>query len=579
MSRRILSTLALGLGGAALFLACDDASELGLRASFDASVADLDASFTPPDPQQNVDGFVDGGIEDEDAAPSTPATYAITARIIGLRNAGLKLVDPVGGTVTVDANGGADVVASFPNRVLAGTAYAVAIDAQPSAQRCELAGNTGTVVGGDITSIVVNCTGLFTVGGTVSGLDGKGLTLQSGNEVVTANGNGTFAFATPLPTGTDWSVAVKTQPTNAWQTCSVSPASGKIGTASVTDVSVTCVSTPYRVAVTISGLAGSGLVLRNNGADDLRPGGNGTFTFAQQVRSGKPYDVTVPTQPTGPTQTCTVASPKGTVANGNVTLAAACTTASFAVGGVVNGLKGTKLVLTDGTNDVTLDRADKLAFPRRPSGSTYAISVKSPPVGVQGEYCRVTGGASGTIGGADIDSVVVSCAIGRTVFVSSTTFAASALANADNHCTDLAAKAGLTGAYRAWLSDEKRSPATTFEPSKVPYVLLDGRIVANDWAELASGKLAYPINVTERAGKPPVATGTCDGSTVWTNTLLGGTYAGYATSCGNWSGGGEQALFGAYTKVEEAFTNACTYAGRGVCSLARAPIYCFEQPR
>lgn len=578
MSRRIVSTLVLGLGGAALFLACDDTPELGAGASFDASVPELDASFTPPDPQRNVDGLVDGGIDDEDAAPP-PATYAITAKVIGLRNAGLKLVDPAGGTITVEANGGADVVASFPNRVLAGTAYAVAIDAQPTAQRCELSGNTGTVVGGDITSIVVNCTGLFTVGGSVSGLDGKGLTLQSGNEIVAANGNGTFAFSTPLPTGTDWSVAVKTQPTNAWQTCSVTPASGKIGTASVTDVRVTCVSTPYRVAVTVSGLAGSGLVLRNNGDDDLRPGANGTFTFAQQVPSGKAYDVTVPTQPSGPTQTCTVASPKGTIANADVTLAATCTTASFAVGGVVNGLKGTKLVLTDGTNDVTVDKADKFVFPRRPSGTTYAISVKSPPAGVQGEYCRVTAGASGTIGGGNIDGVVVTCGVGRTVFVSSTVFAATALSNADNLCNDLAKKAGLTGVYRAWLSDEKRSPAATFEPSKVPYVLVDGRIVANDWAELSAGKLGAPISVTERAGKPPVSTGTCAEETVWTNTLLGGSSAGSATSCGNWSGGGEQALFGAYTKVEEAFTNACTYAGRGVCSLARAPIYCFEQPR
>ena len=580
MSRRIVSTLVLGLGGAALFLACDDAPELGPGSSFDASVADLDASITPP-PPQTVDGFVDGGIEDEYAAPPPPATYAITAKVIGLKNAGLRLVDPEGGTTTVDANGGADVVASFPNRVLAGTAYAVAIDAQPSAQRCEISGNTGTVVGGDITSIVVNCTGLFTVGGTVSGLDGKGLTLQSGNEVVAANGNGTFAFSTPLPTGTDWSVSVKTQPTSAWQTCSASPASGKIGTASVNDVRVTCASNPYRVGVTVTGLSGAGLVLRNNGGDDLRVTGSGSFDFATTVLSGKAYDVTVATQPSSPTQSCTVASGKGTMGGAKVTLAVTCATSAFAYGGSVKGLQGTKLVLSDGKTDITLDREDKFSFPKIPSGSTYNVFVKSGPTGVRAEYCRVVSG-SGTVGASEVTNIAVTCGIGKSVFVTSRTFSGNlgGLDGADNECAALAKKAGISGEYRAWLSDATGSPVKRFKQADVPYLLLDGRIIAGNWKELVGGKIGQPIDVTERGGKPPVSSGTCKGTTssVWSNTTESGELLDVEATCGNWNGKGSMSIWGSYVQVDPRWTNDCKFGGGiSYCQDSQAPLYCFEQ--
>ena len=65
------------------------------------------------------------------------------------------------------------------------------------------------------------------------------------------------------------------------------------------------------------GLTGGGLVLRNNGGDDLAVGSNGSFTFATSLTSGSTYAVTVATQPTG--QTCTVSNGSGTVAGANVT--------------------------------------------------------------------------------------------------------------------------------------------------------------------------------------------------------------------------------------------------------------------
>jgi len=70
---------------------------------------------------------------------------------------------------------------------------------------------------------------------------------------------------------------------------------------------------------TVSGLAGTGLVLQDNGGDSLAIGGNGTFTFATYVTGGNPYAVTVSAQPGTPAQSCLVSSGTGTAGTANVT--------------------------------------------------------------------------------------------------------------------------------------------------------------------------------------------------------------------------------------------------------------------
>jgi trimeric autotransporter adhesin len=80
----------------------------------------------------------------------------------------------------------------------------------------------------------------------------------------------------------------------------------------------------FTVSANVSGLTGTGLVLRNNGGNDLAVTVNGTATFTNSVASGANYDVTVATQPAA--QTCAVTNGSGTVANANVSnVAVACT--------------------------------------------------------------------------------------------------------------------------------------------------------------------------------------------------------------------------------------------------------------
>ncbi|MCA1779888.1 MAG: hypothetical protein LC637_11035 [Xanthomonadaceae bacterium] len=77
--------------------------------------------------------------------------------------------------------------------------------------------------------------------------------------------------------------------------------------------------TGFTIGGNVSGLAGNGLVLRNNGSDNLAISGNGSFTFTTPVPDGDMYDVTVASQPTGPVQNCSVSNGSGTVSGANVT--------------------------------------------------------------------------------------------------------------------------------------------------------------------------------------------------------------------------------------------------------------------
>jgi subtilisin family serine protease len=162
----------------------------------------------------------------------------------------------------------------------------------------------------------------YTIGGTVTGLSGTGLVLQlnGGSSVTVAANATTFTFATALGGSATYAVTVSTQPTNPSQTCTVANGSGTVGSASVINVSVSCMTTRFTIGGTVSGLTGTGLVLQNNGGSDLSVGASATtFTFSAAILSGTTYAVTVLTQPTNPSQACTVTNGAGIVGAANVT--------------------------------------------------------------------------------------------------------------------------------------------------------------------------------------------------------------------------------------------------------------------
>jgi hypothetical protein len=86
-------------------------------------------------------------------------------------------------------------------------------------------------------------------------------------------------------------------------------------------------SVSFSVGGTVSGLAGTGLVLQNHGGDDLDIIANGDFVFTTPIAEGSTYNVSVKTQPSSPGQFCTVNNGSGTLNSGDVSdVSVSCTT-------------------------------------------------------------------------------------------------------------------------------------------------------------------------------------------------------------------------------------------------------------
>jgi 6-phosphogluconolactonase (cycloisomerase 2 family) len=157
---------------------------------------------------------------------------------------------------------------------------------------------------------------------------------NAGNDLAVAAASGNFTFSTALAGGAAYNVTVATQPTSPSQTCAVTGGSGTVGTANVSTVQVACTTNSFSVGATVTGLDANGLVLQNNGVDDLAVASDGTVTFPGQTLSGAAFAVTVKTQPTVspfplPAQFCTVTNGSGTVGNAAVNVAIACAAPVF----------------------------------------------------------------------------------------------------------------------------------------------------------------------------------------------------------------------------------------------------------
>ena len=267
-------------------------------------------------------------------APPPPAaqTYSVSATVNGLSSTGLVLLLNGGNALEVAANG----LATFTTKLSSGSSYAVTVGTQPGGETCTVASGTGTVASADVSAPVVNCTPnstpQYTVTVNVTGfVSGPTLVLQlSGGSQLAITGNGSATFSTLLGTGENYLVTVKSQPAPPpQQTCSVTNGTGTIGTSNVANVSVTCIVT-YTVSVSVSGIAGSGLVVQLNGADDLqvpvKPPYSGpvTATFTSPVAMGATYSVTIKSQPVAPAQLCTISNASGIMGAARVIVPLVC---------------------------------------------------------------------------------------------------------------------------------------------------------------------------------------------------------------------------------------------------------------
>src|ERR1700723_1392735 len=273
--------------------------------------------------------------------PASVGSFSIGGTVSGLPGTGLVLQDNGGDNLAVSANGAFTFATSVGN----GKAFSVTVLTQPTnpVETCTVTGGSGTATS-NVNTVQVSCAGgsgpggNFTIGGTVFSLSGSGLGLQdNGRDNLSATASVGFTFATALPAGTMYNVTVLTQPTSPAQVCTVADGTGTAN-ANVGNIVVTCSVPSISIGGSVSGLDGTGLVLEDNGGDNLTVTANGTFKFATLLVSGAPYNVTILTQPSNPAQVCTVSMGSGTATSNVTGVAIVCPAVFNTIGGNIVGL-------------------------------------------------------------------------------------------------------------------------------------------------------------------------------------------------------------------------------------------------
>ena len=280
----------------------------------------------------------------------TPNQYHVNVTVKGLADTGATYTAPVLGlnrsydSLTLPTPlPTANTTYTFTKTLAYNTSYAIGVtDATPKGSAgvplCVIDSTSGTVGVGDVNLTLTCSADNFSVGGTITGLTGTGLVLVNGSDSTPISAGASFTMANLVPKNAAYNVTVGTQPTG--QTCLVTNGSGTMGTANVTNVSISCDN--GTISGTVTGLpSGLQLTLANNGADPQTVTGTGSnvsFTLAPPAgayTNGSPYSVAVQgPQPQG--QTCLVSNPSGSIAGGNVTgVLVQCTYNTYTVGGTV----------------------------------------------------------------------------------------------------------------------------------------------------------------------------------------------------------------------------------------------------
>ena len=166
----------------------------------------------------------------------------------------------------------------------------------------------------------------------------------------------------------------------------------------------------------------------------------------------------------------------------------------------------------------------------------------------------------------------------RTVFVTSAEYKGnlggtmgglSGLDLADSLCQKLAASAGRSGTYMAWLSDANESPSSRFGLDDAfggIFELTDGTTVASGWTDLTDGSISHAIDMDENGN-------VVDSSAVWSNTKVNGAAKG-SNHCSGWTSNALE-VDGAYGGTSSA-SMGWTDSGKTTTCSSSARLYCFQ---
>ncbi len=160
----------------------------------------------------------------------------------------------------------------------------------------------------------------FDVAGTITGLEYDGLVLtnnKNGDTTTVTKGATSFKMPTRIEYGTEYDVAVKTQP--AHQTCGIPQFTAKdtAGRLATINIPVSCAVNQFAIGGKVTGLTVAGLVLANAGDEVTVPKDATAYTFPTLVPYNNSYTVGVLTNPPG--LKCTVVNSSARMGDAAVT--------------------------------------------------------------------------------------------------------------------------------------------------------------------------------------------------------------------------------------------------------------------
>lgn len=160
---------------------------------------------------------------------------------------------------------------------------------------------------------------------------------------------------------------------------------------------------------------------------------------------------------------------------------------------------------------------------------------------------------------------------GRRVFITAGTYSADldGVDGADDACQAAAEAVGLLGNWQAWISQFQNGVSDRFVESDVPYLLLDGSVVADNWMDLTDGQIQRAIDLDEHmviAPKP---------RTVWTATQFSGAPLD-GSDCNGWTDDteGSASVGTSFAKIT---SGNWSVGGERQCTAPDVHLYCFEK--
>lgn len=182
------------------------------------------------------------------------------------------------------------------------------------------------------------------------------------------------------------------------------------------------------------------------------------------------------------------------------------------------------------------------------------------------------GGGADSVADVDAGPCRGAADCARYVFVTSETFTGEDLGGAiaaDQKCSLRAATSGTATIrarkYKAWISSAGFAASKRLTHGTRPYVLPDGTLLANDWAQLTTGALFHPIDRDE--ANAPVGAGF-----VWTGSDIFGNAT--EKTCTDWTinGAANVGTVGRSEAVDSTWTNS----GAMNCGTGLR-LYCIEE--